>query len=220
MKKAIIIIIAIMGITYPMIAINPKEDPFEFSHHRISLDGSITTSTSYIVEASYHYMFNYHIGIGAGLGICQSYFTDSYASGPNWQIDRDTSNPGNMYLNFSAIFKTPSILFKSVRWGLMARPSIALQVPYARIYVEDLNHLQVINRHKLSTNNGQFFFMDARVGIYANFEKIGISVGYLLTSFDINSYYRNFSYKGVSFAKFYPSKKLSHGIFLSAAYYL
>ncbi len=214
------IIVAIMGITNPMIAINPKEDPFEFSHHRISLDAAITTSTAYILEASYHYMFNYHVGIGSGLGICQNYFTDSYASGNNWQIKRDTAKPGNIYLRLSAIFKTPSIILKSVRLGLLAEPAIALHVPYARIYVEDLNHLQVINRHLLSTNKGQVFSMDSRIGIYANFDKIGISAGYLLTNYDINSHYRNFSYNGVSFTKFYPSAKLSHGIFISAAYYL
>lgn len=204
----------------PATAINPKEDPFEFGHHRIALDGAITSSSTYILEASYHYMFNQCVGIGAGIGLNQSYSADAYPSGNNWEIDSDTSRPGNMYLHLSALFKTPSLHLKSISWGLMAEPGIALQVPYARCYVEDLEHLQVVNRHLLSTNKGQVFSADARIGIYANFNRIGISAGYILTTFDINSYYRNFSYRGVSFADLYPQRQVSHGAYLTLSYYL
>lgn len=219
-KGYIVAIVTMAGATFTAVAINPKDEPFEFGHHRIALDGAITSSSSYILEASYHYMFNHHIGIGAGLGLNQSYYADACPSGSNWQIDSDTSRPGNMYMHLSALFKTPSLLFKSIRWGLMAEPGIALQVPYARCYVEDLEHLQVTNRHLLSTNKGQVFSADARIGIYANFNRIGISAGYILTTFDINSYYRSFSYKGVSFDKFYPHRPVTHGAFLTLSYYL
>lgn len=220
MKRPIFIIVLLFLTVFPGAAINPKEDPFEFGHHRIALDGALTSSCSYILEASYHYMFNHYIGIGAGIGLNQSYYADAFPSGSNWQIDSDTSRPGNMYIHLSALFKTPSLLFKSIRWGLMAKPGITLQIPYARIYVEDLDHLQTVNRHLLSTSKGQVFSADAHIGIYANFNRIGISAGYLLTTFDINSYYRNFSYKGVSFASLYPQRQFSHGAFLSLSYYL
>lgn len=219
-KGIMAIIIAVASSTFPLKSTNPKEDPFEFGHHRVALDGAITSSSTYILEASYHYMINQHVGIGAGIGLNQSYSADAHPSGNNWEIDSDTSRPGNMYLHLSALFKTPSLIFKSISWGLMAEPGVALQVPYARCYVEDLEHLQVTNRHLLSTNKGQVFSADARIGIYANFNRIGISAGYILTTFDINSYYRNFSYRGVSFDKFYPHRPVSHGAFLTLSYYL
>lgn len=220
MKRPIFIIVLFCLMVLPAAAINPKEDPFEYGHHRIALDGAITSSCTYVLEASYHYMFNHYMGIGSGIGLNQSYSADAHPSGNNWEIDSDTSRPGNMYMHLSALFKTPSLLFGPISWGLMAEPGVALQVPYARCYVEDLEHLQVVNRHLLSTNKGQIFSADARIGIYANFNRIGISAGYLITTFDINSYYRNFSYRGVSFDNFYPQRPVSHGAFLTLSYYL
>lgn len=219
MKRKLMVIVMALGISLQATAIDAKDDPFEFGHHRVSLSGAISSSVSYMVEASYHYLFNYHVGIGAGLGVNQCYFVDCHPSGSGWQIDRNTAKPGNMYLHLSALLKTPSILFKSIRWGLMAEPGFALQIPYARTYVEETDDFRVVHSHLLSTSKGQVFSLDIKLGVCANFNRIGISAGYLLTNFDVNSYYNNFSYKGVSFAKYYPLKKLSDGFFLSASYY-
>lgn len=211
---------AFFAASVPVCAVTPKDDPFEFTRHRGAFTGALVSQAAYHLEVSYHYMLNRYVGLGGGLGLWQNYFSDGYPQGPEWRLDEDSARPGNLYLRLSALLKTPSITFKSARWGLMAEPACMLQVPYTRVYVNDMYGIVEANSHRLSTNNGQWLVVELRTGIYVNFGPIGINAGYALSNLDIYSYYRNLSYNGVSFRRFYPAPNpISHGAFLTAAYY-
>ena len=203
----------------PSFAVSPKEDPFEFTHNRFAFNGLLTSSDIYMLEASYHYMFNRNLGIGGGIGIWKNYFHDGYASGHGWELDDDASKPSDIYLRVSAVLKSPSLVFKSAGWGLIAEPAMLFNIPYKRVCINEIHNYTVTGYHYLSTNKGQWLTLEMRAGVYVNFGPVGFSAGYGLSNLDIYSPYRHLSYKGTSFKRFYPGKALMQGAYLSATYY-
>ena len=202
-----------------MYAVSAKEDPFEFTHNRFAFNGLLTSSDTYMLEASYHYMLNTNIGLGGGLGIWKNYFHDGYASGSNWHIDDDDSKPSQLYLRISAVLKSPSLVFKSARWGLIAEPALLMNIPYKRICINEVHNYTVTSFHYVSTTRGQWLTLEVRAGVYVNFGPVGFSAGYMLSNLDIYSQYRHLTYNGVSFKRFYPKKSLMQGAYLTATYY-
>lgn len=50
------------------------------THHRIGFNGALTSSDSWQLEFSYHYMFNRYIGLGGSMGSWQVWYEDGWAS--------------------------------------------------------------------------------------------------------------------------------------------
>lgn len=218
MKRIILLYMAIViGLT--VFAVDNKTSNFDFAHNRVSFSGSVTSSDSYQLEASYHYMFNRYIGVGGALGFWKVWYEEGWASGKDWEIESDDNAPFNFYLHPSLILKSPSLKIKNVDLGLYAEPGVMMNVPYAGVNIRQYTKWPDYELDHISTCKGQWFALDLRVGVYVNIGPCGFSAGYLMSNFDVYSQYRHLSYKGIKFSRFYPNKSFMHGGFLTASYY-
>ncbi|MCM1355060.1 MAG: hypothetical protein NC212_01475 [Staphylococcus sp.] len=192
---------------------------FEFSHNRFSFGAMLTSSDSYQLEASYHYMFNPYLGVGGAFGYWQVYYEDGWASGKDWEIESDDNKPYNLYLRPSVVIKSPALRVGSVDLGLYAEPGAMVNVPYTSVWVRQYTQFPDYDMHRVSTGSGQWFALDVRLGVYANVGPCGFSAGYMMSNLDVYSGYRNLSYRGLSFGQFYPVKSFMQGAYLTLSYY-
>ncbi|MBJ2184470.1 MAG: hypothetical protein JFR38_08205 [Muribaculaceae bacterium] len=198
---------------------NAKDDVFEFSHNRIAFNGLLTSSDSYTLEATYHYMFNHYISAGGGIGYWQVYYEDGRASGNGWEIDSDDNKPSNLYLRPSLVLKSPAIRIKSVNIGLFAEPGLMMGIPYKRVCINRIQNWTVSGYDYISTGKGQWLSFDLRAGVYANAGPCGFSIGYMMSNLDVYSQYRKLSYDGHTFGEFYPKRPFMQGAYLALSYY-
>lgn len=194
------------------------ETTAETWRHRVTFSGSLTSSDTYSLEASYHYMLCPYVGVGGAFGYWANYFDDGWASGRNWNIDEDDNKPSNLYLRPSVILKSPALKYRSAAWSLYAEPGIMLNVPYQRVCIEHTANWPRTHYDYVGTTKGQWLAAELRAGISLDMGPFGISAGYLISNLDIFSQYRHLSYRGQSFSDFYPSKPLMQGAFLAATY--
>lgn len=188
------------------------------THHRVGFNGALTSSDTWQLEFSYHYMFNKCIGLGGSAGAWEVYFEDGRASGSNWMIDGDYNKPWNLYLRPSILLKTPALRYRACSWSLFAEPGVMLNIPYQKVWIESYPNRRVVEHDYVSTTKGQWLAIDLRVGVSLDMEPCGISAGYMISNLDVYSQYRHLSYKGTSFKDFYPSKPLMQGAYLSLSY--
>lgn len=212
MKKLLLIIIIINSMLFR------SEASDEAGHNRVAFSGTLTSSDTYSIEASYHYMFCRYFGVGGAFGHWANYFDDGWASGSNWNIDDDDNKPSNLYLKPSVVLKTPALTCRASSWSLFAEPGVMLNVPYQRVCIESTPNWHAIEYDYVSTNKGQWLAFDLRVGVDLQIGPGGLSAGYIMSNLNIYSQYRHLSYKGVSFRDFYPNKPFMQGAFLSLYY--
>lgn len=217
-------VIAIFGLIIMMIKVNvsaqdKNEANFDFAQNRASFSGLLTSSDSYQLEASYHYMFNRYIGLGGALGYWSVWYEDGWAAEKDWEIESDDNKPYNLYLRPSVVLKTPALKIRQVDIGLYAEPGLMLNLPYTGVNIRQYTHWPDYNLKHTSTSKGQWFAVDLRLGVFVNFGPCGFSAGYTMSNFDVYSQYRHLSYKGNSFSKYYPKKPFMQGAYLTASYY-
>lgn len=188
--------------------------------HRLGFNGALTSSYSWQLEFSYHYILNKHIGLGCSVGSWEVYFEEGWASGKNWNIDEDDNKPWNFYLRPSILLKTPAWKYRACAWSLFAEPGIMLNIPYQRVGIESTPNWPKIEYDYISTTKGQWFAMDLRIGVSLDAGPCGISAGYMMSNHDVYSQYRHLSYKGNSFKGFYPHKPFMQGAYISLSYNL
>lgn len=192
---------------------------FEFTHNRFSFSGLVTSSDSYQIEASYHYMFNRYIGLGCALGYWNVWYEDGWASGKDWEIESEDNKPYNLYLRPSFVLKSPVLKLNKVDLGFLAAPGAMLNIPYTGVNIRQYTIWPDYNLKYISTSKGQWFAIDIRLGVYVNFESLGISCGYIMSNFDVYSQYRHLTYQGNSFRKYYPERTFMQGVYLTLSYY-
>lgn len=219
MKKFGLLVMVLLSSSAGGFAEDVKDGNFEFSHNRFSFSGLLTSSDSYQIEASYHYMFNRLIGVGGALGYWQVWYENGWAAEKDWEIESDDNKPYNLYLRPSLILKTPALKVKQVDMGLYAEPGVMLNIPYASANIRQYTIWPDYDLKHVSTSKGQWCAVDLRVGLYVNFGPVGFSAGYTMSNFDVYSQYRHLSYKGYSFQKYYPKKSFMQGAYLTASYY-
>ncbi len=217
MKRACIVL-AILAVLF-LRAEGKVDSNFEFTHNRASISGMLTSSDSWQLEFGYHYMFNKYVGIGGGLGGWKVYYEQGFASGSNWQIESDDNKPWSMYLRPSLLLKSPGVKVRQVDIGIFAEPGVMMNMPYAKVWIQQTTTWPMYESKSVSTSRGQWCAMDLRAGLYVNFGPCGISAGYLMSNFDVYSQYRHLSYKGISFSKFYPKRSFLQGAYLTLSYY-
>lgn len=215
--KTLFVCITLLTSVYAM-ADGSKEVDDDFTHHRASTTGALTSSDCYQLQLSYHYMIWRFFGVGGGFGNWQNYYEDGHASGPNWAIDDDDNKPWNLYLQPSVVLKTPPLSLGQVRLSLYAEPGVIIMIPYTKVCIEKTYGLQVVDDDYISTNKGQWLAVDVHLGVNADIGPCGVSIGYLMSNLDIYSQMRHLSYNGVSFRDFYPRKSFTQGAYLTLSY--
>lgn len=210
-------IVAII-MTMPLFAEN-KDENFEFSHNRVSLSGLVTSSDTYQIDASYHYMFNRYIGLGGSFGFWKVWYEDGWAAEKDWEIESDENKPSNLYIRPSIVIKSHALKIRQVDLGLYAEPGVMLNIPYTGVNIRQYTQWPDYDYKHISTTSGQWFSVDLRVGIFVNFGSCGFSAGYTLSNYDVYSQYRHLSYKGIPFSRYYPKKSFMQGAYLTASYY-
>lgn len=205
-----------------ILLINPlllaSQESEEKTHHRVGFNGALTSSDSWQLEFSYHYMFGKYIGLGGSIGWWKVYFDEGHASGSNWSVDDDYNKPENLYLRPSLLLKSPALKSGDCAWSLFAEPGIQMSIPYRRVCIESTPNWPVIDYDYVSTSKGQWLALDLRLGVSLDVGPCGISAGYMMSNLDVYSQYRHLSYKGISFKDFYPRKSFMQGGYLSLSY--
>ena len=153
-------------IAMPALAQDKSEENFNFANSKVSFSGLVTSSDSYQLEASYHYMFNRYIGLGGAFGYWSVWYEDGWAAEKDWEIESDDNKPSNFYLRPSIVLKSPALKIKQVDLGLYAEPGIMLNIPYQRINIRQYINWPDYDYKYVSTSKGQWFAIDLRVGIF------------------------------------------------------
>lgn len=221
MSKTIIIImkhlryIVIWLMLIPLHGLCKGEDD-DFHRHRFGMSGALTSSDTWQLDFTYHYMLTRNIGVGGALGTWEQWYIDGMPSGDNWWIDSDDEHIGNIYLRPSLLLVSPR-LFSAGLWifALMAEPGVMMNVPYQRVCIEMSENHHITDYKYVSTSRGQWCAFECRAGIEANFMYGNITLGYMFSTLDIYGIRRNLHFDGVSFGDFYPRRRLMHGAFLS-----
>lgn len=186
--------------------------------NRVGLSGTLTSSYTYSLDVTYHYMLSEYLGVGGAFGWWKNYYEEGRAHGNHWTVDGDDTQPRNPYLRPSVVLKTPGLEYRGARWSLFAEPGVMLNIPYRRVCIALTPHWPHEDYTYVSTNRGQWFAAEVRAGVNVDIELCSISFGYILSNLDIYSQYRHLSYDGISFRDFYPVKPLMQGAFLSVAF--
>lgn len=212
MRKLILLSLLISTLTLQ------AETDEDRTRHRAGFNGALTSSYSWQLEFSYHYMFNRYIGLGGSAGAWKVYFEEGWASGNNWNIDEDDDRPSNFYIRPSAVLKTPAVKYRACSWSLFAEPGVMLNIPYQRVCIENTQYWPITDYDYISTNKGQWLAFDLRIGISLDVGPCGVSAGYIMSDHDVYSQYRHLSYKGISFEEFYPKMSFMQGAYMSLSY--
>ncbi|MBD5346603.1 MAG: hypothetical protein HDR92_05680 [Bacteroides sp.] len=198
-----------------LFALSANEDAIR---NRVGFSGTLTSSYTYSLDVTYHYMLSDYIGVCGALGWWKNYYEEGRAHGNHWTVDDDDLRPSNVYLRPSMVLKPPGLTYKAARWALFAEPGVMLNIPYKRVCVALTPHWPHTDYAYVSTSRGQWFAAEVRAGVNVDIELCSISFGYILSNLDIYSQYRHLSYDGISFRDFYPVKPCMQGAFLSVAF--
>lgn len=192
---------------------------FEFENNRVAVSGAFSNSYTWQVDLSYHYMINRYLGFGASLGYWKTAYPEGQPKGNDWYAEWDSNDPSNVFLRPSIILKTPPLRIKKCEIGIFAQPGAMMNVPYLSVTLLQGSAATGYTRKSVSTTGGQWFALDARLGLFVNLGPCGFSAGYLISNHDIYGQYRHLRYNKVSFDSFYPEKTLLQGIYAMVSYY-
>lgn len=190
------------------------------THHEVGLTGELTSGDTWQLEASYHWFPIKYVGVGASFGLWRQTGYDGLPATNEWRINEDDSKVGNVFLMPSLLLKSPAIIKTAdVSLGLMAEPGFMMNMPSAKVAIDKIEGTNVYtNYDRVSSNSGRWCAFSLRIGAYAAFDNITISLGYAYSSLDIYGMRRNMVYNGTRFSDFYPKRKNMGGAFLRVAY--
>ncbi len=198
-----------------------QDDSVSCTVHSVGITGAITSSNTWQLEASYHWFPIRYVGIGGGIGFWKQYSTDAVPQGKYWKVNEGYQSPSDLYFRPSLVFISPSLVSGddfSVR--LFAEPGLMLNIPYENVYIDICSDEYLIPHayQKISSNNGQWCFFDARIGVSAKIEPLSISIGYMFSTLDVYSMRRNMVYDNHSLGSFYPKAKNVHGVYMTVSF--
>ena len=73
MRKILLVVFIL--ITSPLILANDTEYN---THHRVGFNGALTSSDTWQLEFSYHYMLNKYVGLGGSVGSWEVWYEDGF----------------------------------------------------------------------------------------------------------------------------------------------
>lgn len=132
-----------------IVVVRAEDEP---GNKRFSLNGTLTSSYSYSLDVSFHYMFGRYIGVGGAFGYWANYYEFGWASGVDWWITDEDNKPSGIYLRPSAVIKSPGLKYRATTWFLYAEPGLLLNIPYRRVCIEDHQSVVKTDYDYISTN--------------------------------------------------------------------
>lgn len=213
------IIIFLCLISHVLAAKAQSENTFE--RNRVSVGGELTSSNTWQIDVSYHYMISPYVGVGASVGMWKQFAIDGVPKGNGWSIADDYKKTENFYLHPSLHIVSPTLMkISDGNLKIFLEPGFMMNIPYCNVPIYLLNeHGIEKDVRNISTNKGQWYAFDCKIGFSLNFDNIDISSGYQYSTLDVFAMRRNLTYDNKRFDEFYPERKSLHGGFLSISYY-
>lgn len=215
---AIILALALLG---PNAAnASGKDEDGGAWHHGVGVTGELTSSDTWQLEASYHWFPVKYVGVGASVGLWRQIGYDGAPSANEWRTDEGDRSLMNGFFMPSLLLRTPAIIrTEVVDIGLMAEPGFMMNVPYSRVDIEETDGVGYTTGYDhVSCNRGRWYAFSLRTGVYASFDQIHLSAGYVYSDLDIYGMRRDMVYRGTRFDDFYPKRKRIGGAFLRISY--
>ena len=216
MKYLNTLLIVFLAATQIVKAENAGSDENE-SKVRISVTGELNNADAWKVDAGCHWFPIPYVGIGGSIGMWGQYSANDIPNGNNWAVDGESSKPRNLYAQPSVVLVSPDII-KGEGWGLhlYGEAGVMFNVPYERVNI-CIGPYGVIpyEYDYVSSNKGECFFFDGKIGLSMKFDRVSITAGYAYSTLDIYAQRRKMTYDNQKFAQFYPKRKPTQGAFLS-----
>ena len=216
MKSLKILMIVLLAASQTAMAENADTDEKE-SKVRVSVTGYIYNDDVWRLEGACHWFPIPYVGIGGSLGMWKQYIANGIPNGNNWAVTDDSSKPSNIYVQPSVVLLSPDII-KGEGWGLRlyGEAGVMFNVPYERVEIcIGLHGVIPLEYDDVSSNKGESFFFDGKIGLSVRADRVSITAGYTCSTLDIYALRRKMIYQNQSFAMFYPKRKATQGAFLS-----
>lgn len=201
-------------------------DPTLKRPHRTAVTVGINTNEAWESEFSYHYMALPYLGFGGGIGFYKEFEGERYLWGEAWDEMAspwisDEDKIGNIYIRPSIVLYSPSIKFRrDNRLCLMFEPGLQMILPHSSVDIDyyDSATLQRTKSKSISSWRGDWCFWNFRGSINYTHRQFSLAMGYGISNLDIYSIRRHLKFQGHSLKEFYPSKELTHSLFLTLGY--
>ena len=153
----------------------------QYRNYNIGVIGEIASNSTWQLEISYHWFPIQYVGVGASVGLWRQIEGDNIPATDDWRIKEKSKNAMNGFLMPSLILRTPAIIkTEDIKFGFIIEPGMMLNVPYDKVYIENTNAVGIpVSDTKISCNKGKWLAFNFRVGIYASFDNISVSLGYV-----------------------------------------
>lgn len=188
--------------------------------NKITVSGMLTSSDTWQIDASYHYMICHNIGIGASIGMWKQISVEGLPKGEGWKLYEKNEKLENFYIRPSIYLTSPKIVrLSECGINLFIEPGFMMNLPYNKVLILSQDKRGITHDLKeLKSHNGRWYAFDCKAGLSLDFGEGGFSVGYIYSSLDIFAMRRCMEYGNKSFNDFYPSKKPLHGGYISVYY--
>lgn len=94
-----------------------------------------------------------------------------------------------------------------------------MNIPYNNVSIALLDKYGIERDFvNISTNKGEWYAFDGKIGINFGDDNISFSIGYLYSTLDVFAMRRQLVYDNKHFNDFYPKRKNMYGGFLSINY--
>lgn len=201
------------------------DDDDEGGHHRLALEGALTSADTWQAALSYHYMFLKFVGIGASVGYWRQCSEEYSPSGDGWLLDDDDRIVEQLYLRPSLLIATPALIRKRDNFGigLSAEPGLMMMIPYERVTIDILRpDMPVVGSYSHTSNHGhgRWWALDCKLAAWIRADNMELAAGWYFSDISVYSQRRHMSYHGVNFADFYPHRHGLGGVFISLVGYL
>lgn len=189
--------------------------------NRVALGGLLTSSDTWQMDLSYHYMMLPYVGVGASVGYWAQFAIDGVPQGDGWRIGDDYKKVQNFYLRPSLHLVTPTLMkIADAQLRLFAEPGFIMNIPYCNVGVSLLDaHGLERDVQNVSTSKGDWYAFDCKAGLSLFVDNVSISAGYQYSTLDVLGMRRELVYNNKLFNDFYSKRKVQHGGFVTIGYH-
>lgn len=197
---------------------NVGED--EITRNSIAVEMALTSDDTWSVEVGYRFRLLHFLSAGVSLGYWKTYTEPNVPNGSNWYVSDEDRKISNFYLRPNIMFITPKLFsIRDCIFHLYANPGLMLNIPYAKADIDIIEpNGAVLYNDKATNHKGKWCAFDIGCGIMFGTDDVNFSIGYQFSTIDVYGMHRDLSYKGKSFADFYPKRKYQYGAVIGISY--